>query len=77
MENIADDWKELLRKAIEILECAGISFEDWSFGGGTALMLYYRHRESKDIDIFFTNPQFLPMVSPRLKIVFHEVCLTR
>jgi len=66
LENIADDWKELLRKAVKILEYAGISFEDWSFGGGTALMLYYRHRESKDIDIFFTNPQFLPIVSPRL-----------
>jgi len=66
LENIADDWKELLRKAVKILEYADISFEDWSFGGGTALMLYYRHRESKDIDIFFTNPQFLPIVSPRL-----------
>ncbi len=73
MGNIADDWKELLRKAVKILECAGISFEDWSFGGGTALMLYYEHRESKDIDIFFTNPQFLPMVSPRLNDVAESI----
>jgi len=50
------DWKDLLETAIEILEKAGIKAEDWTFGGGTALMLYFHHRKSKDIDIFLSNP---------------------
>jgi len=38
----------------------------WSFGGGTVLMRQYRHRFSKDIDIFVPDPQILPYLSPRL-----------
>lgn len=32
---------------------------DWTFGGGTALMLLYEHRRSKDTDIFLRDPQYL------------------
>ena len=39
---------------------------DWTFGGGTALMLLYEHRRSKDIDIFLRDPQYLTALSPRL-----------
>jgi hypothetical protein len=38
----------------------------WSFGGGTVLMRRYRHRFSKDIDIFVPDPQYLGHLSPRL-----------
>lgn len=37
----------------------------WTFGGGTVLMLRYRHRQSKDIDIFFPDPQSLSYLNPR------------
>ena len=39
---------------------------DWTFGGGTALMLLYEHRRSRDIDIFLRDPQYLTALSPRL-----------
>lgn len=60
------DFKEGLKIAVSILKKAGISRENWTFGGGTALMLYFNHRKSKDIDIFFHNPQFITMLTPRL-----------
>ncbi len=60
------DWEEILIKAIEILNQSYIAIKDWSFGGGTALMYYYNHRKSKDVDIFISNAQLLTMVSPRL-----------
>jgi len=63
-------WKEeilsLLSKAVGCLEEAGISESEWTFGGGSALMFWYWHRESRDVDIFLTNPQFIVMLSPRL-----------
>lgn len=46
---------------------------DWTFGGGTALMLLYEHRRSKDIDIFLRDPQYLTALSPRLN---DRVCPT-
>jgi hypothetical protein len=44
----------------------GIAEPFWTLGGGTVLMLRYRHRLSKDIDIFVPNPQYLGYVTPRL-----------
>jgi hypothetical protein len=38
----------------------------WTFGGGTVLMLRIGHRQSKDIDLFVTDPQYLGFVNPRL-----------
>ena len=35
-------------------------------GGGTVLMFRHHHRSSKDIDIFFRDPQPLGHVNPRL-----------
>lgn len=37
---------------------------EWSFGGGTALMLQIDHRESHDIDLFLDDPQLLPFLNP-------------
>ena len=46
--------KELFFIAYQILQDYSIS--DWSFGGGTALSaVYYNHRMSYDIDIFFKD----------------------
>jgi hypothetical protein len=37
---------------------------DWSFGGGTALMLQIDHRESHNTELFLGDPQLLPYLSP-------------
>jgi hypothetical protein len=37
---------------------------NWSFGGGTALMLQIKHRESHDIDLFIDDAQYLPYLNP-------------
>lgn len=51
---------------IDSVGASGVTLEDWSFGGGTVLMRRYRHRVSKDIDIFVPDPQYLDYLSPRL-----------
>ncbi|MEW6621070.1 MAG: nucleotidyl transferase AbiEii/AbiGii toxin family protein [bacterium] len=58
------DWKEILKLAEFFLQSASIS--EWTLGGGTALMLHYKHRLSRDIDIFFNNAQFITLLTPRL-----------
>ena len=50
----------------EIRVHGGLSRPFWTFGGGTVLMFRYRHRMSKDIDIFVPDPQYLGFVTPRL-----------
>jgi predicted nucleotidyltransferase component of viral defense system len=48
----------------EILK--NIPIENWSFGGGTALsMFYFQHRASFDIDIFVNDPQYFTFLSPK------------
>jgi predicted nucleotidyltransferase component of viral defense system len=62
-------WQSLLTRALAILDsatAAGLPSDEWSFGGGTVLMLQYRHRFSKDIDIFVPDPQPLGLLTPRL-----------
>ena len=44
----------------------GVPPDDWSFGGGTVLMLKYQHRFSKDVDIFVSDPQYISTFSPRV-----------
>jgi hypothetical protein len=61
------DWRSLFRIGASIIDqanavAAGVI--DWSFGGGTALMLQIDHRVSHDIDIFVDDPQFLPLLNP-------------
>lgn len=63
-----------LKVALEILESSKIEKKEWSFGGGTALMLEFNHRTSKDIDIFFHNPQLLTYLSPRINDFVEEIC---
>lgn len=60
-------WAELFNCAVEIIRKTetAIGFQpQWSFGGGTALMLKIDHRESYDIDIFIDDAQMLPYLNP-------------
>ncbi len=62
-------WQTLFKRALELIdsvEKAGVGLKDWSFGGGTVLMLRHHHRFSKDIDIFISDPQYLTYLTPRL-----------
>jgi len=59
-------WKNLLKIALDILASAGITYDKWAMGEGTALAYYFDHRESKDIDIFLNDAQYIPLLSPRL-----------
>jgi predicted nucleotidyltransferase component of viral defense system len=62
-------WETLFQRALALIDSVaktGASFEPWTFGGGTVLMRKYRHRFSKDIDIFVPDPQYLGYVTPRL-----------
>ncbi|MBM3554380.1 MAG: nucleotidyl transferase AbiEii/AbiGii toxin family protein, partial [Alphaproteobacteria bacterium] len=60
------NWPRLLRAAAGLLEGVGATREQWRFGGGTALAVVLGHRVSYDIDVFLTDPQLLPRLSPRL-----------
>ena len=62
-------WRRLLARTVDglaRLREKGSATPDWALGGGTALMLRAGHRLSKDIDAFITDPQYLPVLSPRL-----------
>lgn len=61
-------WQALLERAlrgIDALEAKGTPLRLYTFGGGTALMVQFEHRRSKDIDLFIHDPQYLPLLSPR------------
>lgn len=66
-------WQTLFPHALmllgEVRTYGGIKDPFWTLGGGTVLMFRYRHRLSKDIDIFVPDPQYLGYVSPRLSDV--------
>jgi predicted nucleotidyltransferase component of viral defense system len=69
-------WQELFQLALKLIDNIhehGIKDPQWTFGGGTVLMLRYQHRLSKDIDIFVPDPQYLGYVSPRLSDVAESV----
>lgn len=52
-------WEVLWRSAMACIASLKGYFPrpEWTFGGGTALMLQYGHRRSKDIDIFLRDPR--------------------
>lgn len=61
------DWDNLFRIAVSIINQASAAADvtiDWTFGGGTALMLQIDHRISHDVDIFIDDPQILPLLNP-------------
>ena len=69
----AETWRTLFAHALDLIDSVSASgagtFVDWTFGGGTALMLRHHHRVSRDIDIFVPDPQYLGYLSPRLNDV--------
>lgn len=61
-------WRRLFGIAVDLIDqirenASGSDFE-WSFGGGTAMMIQISHRESHDIDIFLDDPQLLGFIDP-------------
>lgn len=69
-------WQVLLGHALRLIDEVrkrGTARPFWTLGGGTALMLRYHHRLSKDIDIFVPDPQYLGFVTPRLSEVAEEI----
>lgn len=62
------DWTRLFRLAVALIRQVNSEqslIDNWTFGGGTAMMLQIDHRESRDIDIFLPDPQFLPFLDPQ------------
>lgn len=73
---IAGVWRGLFEHALALIdEIArnGIAAPFWTFGGGTVLMLRYRHRRSRDVDIFVPDPRYLGYVTPRLSAVAESI----
>ena len=71
-----NNWRTLFARALQIVDsvaASGQRFDDWSFGGGTVLMRRFRHRVSRDVDIFVPDPQYLGYVSPRLNDTVEEL----
>lgn len=66
-------WQTLLPRAVMLIDevrmHGGVENPFWTLGGGTVLMFRYRHRLSKDIDVFVPDPQYLGFVTPRLSDV--------
>jgi hypothetical protein len=65
-------WQKLLNCALAYIDNTPIDSFQWRFGGGTVLMIRYHHRMSRDIDIFFSDPQLLPYVSPRVNDILDQ-----
>lgn len=61
-------WRELFPHALALMASLEkhIDQPSWTFGGGTVLMLRIGHRQSKDIDLFVPDPQYLGYLNPRL-----------
>ena len=66
IQSVTPRWHELLSLARQHLEGVGLTRSDWTWGGGTVLMLRHQHRLSWDINIFLDDVQYLTHLSPRL-----------
>jgi hypothetical protein len=67
--NDQKQWTEHLDLALEMLEDVqrrlGVAIE-YSIGGGTMLMRRYRHRISRDLDLFVRDASLIRALSPQL-----------
>jgi hypothetical protein len=69
-------WEALFKRALTLIDSVGKTaapLNNWSFGGGTVLMRRHHHRFSKDIDIFFPDPQPLGYLNPKLNDTADEL----
>ena len=63
----ASNWEALFRIACGLIDQVNSEvqvIDNWTFGGGTALMLRIGHRDSFDVDIFLDDPQVLGFLDP-------------
>jgi len=75
-EDRLKSWEVLFGRALALIDSvadAAPPLEHWTFGGGTVLMRRYHHRYSKDVDIFISDPQYLPYLSPRVSAKAEEL----
>ncbi|MCP4070930.1 MAG: nucleotidyl transferase AbiEii/AbiGii toxin family protein [Hyphomicrobiales bacterium] len=64
---ISSPWQRLLPVAYELIDQVNHAYpliDNWTFGGGTAMLLQINHRESHDIDLFLSDPQQLSLFNP-------------
>jgi len=61
----ASQWDDLFARALLLLDTLPKDLS-WNLGGGTCLALRYHHRISYDVDVFVTDAQAIPYLSPRL-----------
>jgi nucleotidyltransferase AbiEii toxin of type IV toxin-antitoxin system len=64
----SSDWAQLLRIACALIHQVNSEqpiIDNWTLGGGTAMMLQINHRESHDVDIFLSDPQLLSFLDPQ------------
>jgi hypothetical protein len=65
--NRQPDWARLFRVACDLIRQVNSKesiIDNWTFGGGTAMMIQIDHRESHDVDIFLPDAQLLPFLNP-------------
>lgn len=70
------EWVTLFNTAMDILARADEHMGgriDWTIGGETMLHDMFAHRESKDIDIFVSDPQILLFLTPRSNDVAEQI----
>jgi len=68
MNGFSDHFKDQIEalKTAADHALAKIPRSAWTFGGGTALaMFYFEHRLSYDVDIFIQDPQYFAFLSPK------------
>ena len=68
-------WTTLFPKALSLMQHLETQTTRplWTFGGGTVLMLRIGHRQSRDIDLFVNDPQYLGFINPRLSDVAERI----
>ena len=68
-------WARLFPHALKLMSHLEREVPDapWTFGGGTVLMLRLAHRQSKDIDLFVPDPQYLGYINPRLSDAAEDI----
>ena len=68
-------WQDLFPQALTLMAYLETKVNNpmWTFGGGTVLMLRIGHRQSKDIDLFVSDPQYLGFVNPKLSEVAEQI----
>lgn len=70
------DWARLLKIARALIRQVNSDqsiIDQWTLGGGTAMMLQIDHRESNDVDIFLSDPQFLSFLDPQKRDFQFEI----